>query len=371
MINPKVLAFYLPQYRPVEENNKWFGEGFTEWTSVAKSTPLFRNHYQPKVPADLGFYDLRIPEVREKQAELAKEAGICAFCYYHYWFGNKSTILEKTLEEVVNCGTPDLPFCLCWANESWYKKCWHSDTGYLSQELLLDQQYPGEKDDEEHFYALLKIFQDSRYYRIKGKLAFVVYNLDDFKKGNVKAFKAKWQQLAKENGLPGFHFISYTVTEDDAVDPKHSSFDATILSLFKSPVLGKQYSTVRRRINSVKGLISSKLGKALVKFDYSKVRHMFVSNMYRQNNIYPVLIPNWDNSPRRGSGGLIYYNSTPEEFKKHIRDVFELIKDKPAEDQIVFLKSWNEWGEGNYMEPDLKYGKGYINALREVIEEYD
>lgn len=370
-MKPKVIAFFLPQYRPVVENDEWFGKGFTEWTSVAKSVPLFKGHLQPKVPSDLGFYDLRLPEIRMQQAELAKEAGISAFCYYHYWFGNNKTILEKTLEEIVESGSPDFPFCLCWANESWYKKCWHSDTGYLSQELLLEQQYPGEKDDEEHFYALLKTFKDPRYYRIKGKLAFVVYNLDDFRKGNVEAFKHKWQQLAKENGLPGFYFISYTVTENDVRNTRHSTFDATILSLFKSPVIGKQYSSFRRRINSVKGLISSKIGMSLVKFDYAKIRHMFVSEICKKNNIYPVLIPNWDNSPRRGSGGLIYYNSTPEEFEKHVYDVMELIKDKPEEDQIIFLKSWNEWGEGNYMEPDLVYGKGYIKALKKVIKLFE
>ena len=141
-----ILAFYLPQYRPVEENDKWFGKGFTEWTSVAKAKPLFRNHYQPKVPADLGFYDLRIPEVREQQVELAKEAGVTAFCYYHYWFGNNQTILEETLQEIVTSGSPDFPFCLCWANESWYRKCWHSDTNYLSQEIIFEQKYPGEQD---------------------------------------------------------------------------------------------------------------------------------------------------------------------------------------------------------------------------------
>lgn len=369
MSSPKVLAFYLPQYRPIEENDKWFGKGFTEWTSVAKTTPLFKGHYQPTVPADLGFYDLRIPEVRKAQAELAKEAGISAFCYYHYWFGNKQTILEETLEEVVDCGEPDLPFCLCWANESWYKKCWHSDTGYLSQEIIFDQQYYGDKDDEEHFNSLLKIFKDPRYYKIDGRLVFVVYNLDDFKKGNVERFKENWQRLAKENGLPGFYFISYSTSEKDVVDQRHSTFDATILSLFKSPVNGKKETFLQRRFNSIRGLISSITKKPLLKFDYAKVFHMFSSGLHKENRILPVLVPNWDNSPRRGSGGMIFYNSTPELFKAHAKEVLDLIKDKPEKNQVVFLKSWNEWGEGNYMEPDLKFGHGYINALREAIEE--
>lgn len=365
----EILAFYLPQYRPVTENDKWFGKGFTEWTSVAKAKPLFKGHYQPTIPSDLGFYDLRISEVREQQALLAKEAGVTAFCYYHYWFGNKQTILEKTLEEVVECGEPDFPFCLCWANESWYKKCWHSETGNLSQELLLNQTYPGSKDDEEHFYYLLNVFKDSRYKKIDGRLVFVIYNLEDFKKGNVEAFMNNWQKLASENGLPGFYFISYSTTEKDVKTSIHKTFDATILSLFKSPVIGQKGSFFHRSINSIKGIISSLLKLPLLRFDYEKIYHKFSSPLFKENNILPVLVPNWDNSPRRGAGGMIFYNSTPALFKKHAKQVFSLIKSKPENKKIVFLKSWNEWGEGNYMEPDLKFGMGYINALREAIEE--
>lgn len=368
-MQPKVIAFYLPQYYPVKENNEWFGEGFTEWTNVAKTLPLFKGHYQPKVPADLGFYDLRLPDVKQRQADLAKEAGISAFCYYHYWFGNSKTILEQPLKDVVATDAPDFPFCLCWANESWFKKLWHSDISYLSQELLLDQTYGGEKDYEEHFYFLLDAFKDRRYYKIKGKLVFVVYNHDNFP--DVENFKACWDKLANKEGLPGFFWLSYTVDSNDVNSELYSNYDAMILSLFKSPLVGKKSNYLQRRINSVKSHFSRLTGKPMLAFDYSKCYDAFSSEQFSDNKVYPVLIPNWDNSPRRGSGGLIYYNSTPEEFKKHIRDVFELIKDKPAEDQIVFLKSWNEWGEGNYMEPDLKYGKGYINALREVIEEYD
>ncbi len=367
MSKSKIIALYLPQYRPVEENDRWFGKGFTEWTSVAKTKPLFKGHIQPRVPTDLGFYDLRIPEVREEQVALAKEAGISAFCYYHYWFGNKQTILEKTLQEVVASGSPDFPFCLCWANESWYKKCWHSDTGYLSQELLFDQQYPGQQDYDEHFYFLLNTFKDKRYYKIDGRLVFVVYNLNDFKKGNVEEFKARWQQLAKENGLPEFYFISFATTELEVEQDDHKSFDATILSLLRNPVVGNDTSFIRRRLVSFRGLFSKWFNRPMLRFDYGKVYHKFSSPLFTNPRVYPVMIPNWDNSPRRGAGGTIFYNSTPENFKKHAIEILELIKNKKPEDQIVFLKSWNEWGEGNYMEPDLEYGHGYIDALREAI----
>lgn len=368
MSKPKVIALYLPQYRPVVENDKWFGKGFTEWTSVAKSKPLFKGHLQPRVPADLGFYDLRLSEVREQQVELAKVAGVAAFCYYHYWFGNKQTILEKTLQEVVAERTPDFPFCLCWANESWYKKCWHSDTGYLSQELLFDQQYPGQQDYDDHFYFLLDVFKDKRYYKIDGRLVFVVYNLVDFKKGNVEEFKARWQILAKENGLPGFYFVSFANTESEIELPEHKHFDATILCLLKKPVIGDNQSFLSRRFVSLKGLFSKWFNKPMITFDYSKVYHDFSSITFKNTRVYPVLLPNWDNSPRRGAGGTIFYNSTPGFFKKHCQEVFNLVCEKEEKDNIVFLKSWNEWGEGNYMEPDLEYGHGYIDALREAID---
>lgn len=371
MSKAKVIAFYLPQYRPVEENNKWFGKGFTEWTSVAKAKPLFKNHYQPKVPADLGFYDLRLADVKEQQVELAKEAGVSAFCYYHYWFGNKKTILEETLQEVVASGKPDFPFCLCWANESWYRKCWHSDTKYLSKEIIFEQEYPGEQDYDDHFYFLLDTFKDPRYYKVNGKLVFVIYNLDDFQKGDVHAFMKRWQDLAKENGLPGFFFISYSTDEKDVVSDKHEGFDARILSLFKSPSTGKSKSFVYSKYHSFLSFVSSVLGRSINAMDYGRVYHMFSSNLFSAENIYPVLVPNWDNTPRRGAGGMVFYNSTPENFRKHIDEVFRLIKEKPSETNLVFLKSWNEWGEGNYMEPDLLYGHGYIDELRNAIEEFN
>ena len=173
--NPQVIAFYLPQYHPIKENNEWFGPGFTEWTLVAKSKPLFKGHVQPKIPADLGFYDLRLSEVREEQAHLAKEASISAFCYYHYWFGNGKVLLEGPLNSIIKEGKPDFPFCLCWANHSWYKKQWNPQTSLLDESLLMEQTYPGDEDIVNHFNYLLPAFKDHRYYQIKGKLAFVIY----------------------------------------------------------------------------------------------------------------------------------------------------------------------------------------------------
>ena len=170
-----VIAFYLPQYHPVPENDEWWGKGFTEWTNVAKAKPMFYGHYQPIIPADLRFYDLRLPEVREEQARLAKEAGIDAFCYWHYWFGNGKQLLERPFNEVVASGKPDFPFCLAWANHSWMKKNWNNAISRFCQDLLIEQEYPGIEDIKAHFYAILPALKDPRYYRIDGKLAFLIY----------------------------------------------------------------------------------------------------------------------------------------------------------------------------------------------------
>ena len=171
----KVIAFYLPQYHPTPHNNEWWGEGFTEWTNVAKAPKLFWGHYQPKVPADLGFYDLRIPEVREKQAELAKYAGVDGFCYYHYWFGNGRVELETPFNEVLKTGKPDFPFCLCWANETWSRKFWNKDGNVAQSTTLAEQTYPGMDDIISHFMNVLPAFKDPRYIKQDGMPVFMIY----------------------------------------------------------------------------------------------------------------------------------------------------------------------------------------------------
>ena len=366
--NPQVIAFYLPQYHPIPENDEWYGKGFTEWTNVGKAKPQFKGHYQPRVPADLGYYDLRLPQVRQAQADLAKEAGITAFCYYHYWFGNGKQLLEMPFNEVVRLGEPDFPFCLAWANHTWYRKMWDSEKNILSKEVLVKQEYPGEKDIEQHFYSLLEAFKDKRYYKIHDKLVFVLYKAENIP--NVDFFKEKWQQLAKENHLPAFFFVSYSDDIYRLQNDTHKNCDASILSL-KTDTGSKGSSTKMRKYYRVLMMLVARfLQKPMQVFEYVDVLPKLVNPLFSEKRIYPVLIPNWDYTPRRGAGGLIFHNAAPSLFKKHVLQVFNLIKNKPEDDQIVFLKSWNEWGEGNYMEPDLKYGKGYIKALREAIDEF-
>ena len=207
-MKPRIIALYLPQFHPIPENDKWWGAGFTEWTNVAKAKPLFRGHLQPRIPADLGFYDLRLPEVRELQASLAKESGIEGFCYYHYWFGRGRQLLERPFNEVVACGRPDFPFCLCWANHTWSNKTWERKSAIQKDSVLIEQQYPGVEDDIAHFNSLLAAFKDRRYMTVDGKLLFVLYNPYDMP--HVERFMETWRKLARENGLPGFHFVGMT-----------------------------------------------------------------------------------------------------------------------------------------------------------------
>lgn len=367
MNKPKIIAFYLPQFHPVKENNEWFGEGFTEWTNVAKSRPLFKGHDQPRVPRDLGFYDLRLPEVRARQADLAKEAGIDAFCYYHYWFGDSRVLLEKPLQEVVRLGEPNFPFCICWANHSWYKKNWNPDTKRIDQAMLMEQRYPGDKDIINHFNFLLPVFKDKRYLKIEEKLLFSIYDINGMP--DFPRFKEIWNKLAKENGLPEFYFLSYTSKLNELDTPNMKATEGTILSLVTNIEFKQNYS----KVNILKDILRAKLSEITKRpqlvFEYKEAMDYLLDKICYQDNVIPVIVPNWDYTPRRGAGGLILKNARPELFKEHAKQALTMVIGKPIGKQIVFVKSWNEWGEGNYMEPDLVYGKGYINALREAIDE--
>lgn len=365
MNNPRVIAFYLPQYYPVKENDEWFGEGFTEWTNVAKAKPLFKGHNQPRIPRDLGFYDLRVPEVREKQAELAREAGIDAFCYYHYWFGNGRVMLERPLQEVVRLGEPDFPFCVCWANHSWYKKNWNPDVKRIDQALLIEQSYPGDDDIVQHFNYLLPAFKDKRYYRIDGRLLFVIYNILEIP--DFHSFKTKWNALAEENNLPEFFFLSYTSRIEDLKREEMMDTEGTILSLVTNIEFKQNYSKVNRLRDLIRSRISEWTSRPQMVYDYKEAMKYLLDPVCKNERVIPVIVPNWDYTPRRGAGGLIIKDANPDLFAEHVQQALDLIKQKPQEKQILFLKSWNEWGEGNYMEPDLTFGKGYINVLHRVL----
>lgn len=331
---------------------------------MAKARKLYRRHYQPRIPADLGFYDLRLPDVREKQAELAKRAGVTAFCYYHYWFGNGKQELERPFNEVVSSGAPDFPFCLCWANTSWEYKQWNKD-GSSKNRVLCEMTYPGAIDHEKHFFSLLQAFRDNRYLKYKGKLVFLIYQPLLFK--DCKAFISQWNALARENGLNGFHFIGQARNIQD-----RSTIDEILNLGFNAVNILRLdnflYSTNNIFKKTVNYALHNILNRPYIN-DYAKILDRFIGEEDKMENVYPSIVPNWDHTPRSGRGGYLYENCEPELFERHCRMVIDEVKDKSEDDRIIFLKSWNEWGEGNYMEPDLRYGLGYIDALRRALTE--
>jgi Glycosyltransferase WbsX len=355
----RVLAVYLPQFHPIPENDAWWGKGFTEWTNVGKAKPLFKGHYQPRVPSELGYYDLRLPEVRQAQADLAKEHGVEGFCYWHYWFGNGKRLLERPFNEVLTSGKPDFPFCLGWANHSWANKQFDKNG---NDTLLIEQIYGGIEDYTAHFNALLPAFKDKRYVRVDDKPFFMIYAPFDIP--NVTEFMALWQKLAQENGLKGIHFVGNTHKIEDINLLKSKGYDAvTLVRMFH--VFKQEFSLLSRAYVKIMRLVF-KSGRIL---DYDLCSKYFTGKEDSLNHCYPSIFPNWDHSPRSGRSGHILHNSNPTSFKKHVKDVLNSVKDKPVEQQIVIIRSWNEWAEGNYMEPDLKWGRQYLVALKEAIEE--
>lgn len=355
----KLIAFYLPQYHPTPRNDEWWGKGFTEWTNVGKAKPLYPGHYQPHVPADLGYYDLRLPEVREAQAQMAKEYGVYGFCYYHYWFEDGFEELERPFYEVVESGKPDFPFCLCWANESWYSKFWNIDGSVGGKKLLAEQKYLGREDNEKHFYKLLKAFKDPRYIKYEGKLLFIIYKILEFQ--GLQEFMNQWNELAEMNGLPGFYFMAYTYNCDtDFEKIKSLGINKTITChLFDLRMKQNLYDVIWDRI------FRRLLGYPVL-VNYEKYNKYLVTEYEKSEDVIPCILPNWDHSPRGGKGSLVFTHTTPNSFENHVKDVVSLLNAKDGE-QLCFLKSWNEWGEGNYVEPDLKYGYGFLNVIKKYF----
>lgn len=386
MNKARIIALYLPQFHPIPENDKWWGPGFTEWTNVAKAKPLFRGHHQPRIPADLGFYDLRLAEIREQQAMLAREAGIEGFCYYHYWFGGGRQLLERPFNEVVASGKPDFPFCICWANHTWSNKTWNRKSAMQQDSVLMEQTYPGTEDDIAHFNSLLPAFRDPRYMTVDGKLIFVIY--DPLKFINIERFIETWRKLAEKNGLPGFHFVGMTpstLTLRVAADGSRQRVMPNLKSsakIFKD-VLDLGFDSVnsfgKRRGEMLYEGKWKNLAKTIlrhvglptgsIRYDYERTVCNYFAPEDSWENVYPTILPQWDRTPRVSSWDGVYVNATPEKFEKHIRQALELIKDKAPEHRILFLKSWNEWGEGNYVEPDLQWGHGFLDAIHRAVVE--
>lgn len=372
----KFLAYYLPQYHPIHENNEFWGKGFTEWTNVTKAKPLFKGHYQPRFPLDLGYYDLRLPEVRQQQAEIAKEYGVDGFCYYHYWFGNGKLVLERPLKEVIESKQPDFPFCICWANETW-KGIWF---GNKKKEILIQQEYPGEQDYIDHFNYLLDAFKDERYIRVEGKCLFNVYLPAEIP--DLSLFVSTFRKCAIDSGIGDLYLVANRCPEN--WDARTFGFDGVVGSEFSSLryVTGNRHETrtLRARLfNRVKRLLVGnkqidlnfeERQKPLI-VDYKEACKHLLPNKKYPWNYFPCVIQDWDNTARAGTKSLVFHNSTPELWQKHLEAACDYVLDYKPEEQIIFIKSWNEWAEGNYLEPDSKWGYSYLKVLQGVKKHFN
>jgi lipopolysaccharide biosynthesis protein len=350
----RLIAYYLPQFHPIPENDEWWGRGFTEWTNTAKAKPLFRGHYQPHIPADLGFYDLRLPETRAAQAELARAYGIEAFCYYHYWFGGRR-LLERPFNEVLASGEPDFPFCLCWANETW-TGVWHGNP----KQTLVEQTYPGLDDHRRHFDFLLQAFTDKRYVRVDGRPVFLVYRPTDLP--DSRKTTDFWRELAARAGLRGLFLVG--MHREASWDPKPHGFDAVVAT--RLPYMRRRWVSWEEPVAKIRSKILSMRGIPTI-HDYASVMNSLIADPVPGIESFPAVINNWDNTPRSGANGIVLHGATPALFRQLVRRAFEQMRDVPREHRLVFLKSWNEWAEGNHLEPDLRDGHGYLEVLRDEL----
>lgn len=354
--NKRVIAIHLPQFYPFPENDKWWGKGFTEWTNVTKAKPRFKGHYQPHLPTDLGFYDLRLKECRLAQQNLARDYGIDGFCYYHYWF-NGHLLMEKPVEAHLNDPEETFPFMLCWANENWSRN-W---SGHRN-ETLIEQHYSKE-DDRAHFQYLLPFFKDPRYIKIDGKPVFAIYRIG--KVDDIDALISNFREFAKEEGID-----LYICKVQDDINNLPSGMDAAIefppfnlkemyhwnINIIASIAHRFFHTTMGNKIISYKRYVETLCSRPLF-------------NEYKQ---FPALMPSWDNACRRvGQPFMMMKGSTPELFEKWADNVFGKFEPYSDEENLIFINAWNEWAEGNHMEPDRKFGLGYLNALKRVVDKYN
>jgi lipopolysaccharide biosynthesis protein len=365
----KALCFYLPQYHPIPENDSWWGKGFTEWTNVARAAPLFRGHTQPHIPADLGFYDLRLPEARAAQAELAAEYGLGGFCYYHYWF-NGRMLLERPFNEVLSSGEPDFPFCLCWANGNWTRR-WDG----RERDVLMAQDYAGYIPGE-HYRWLSAAFADPRYVTVHARPLFLVYDAASIPQ--LERVVEAWRLNAVQEGMPDPYLCGVlspgnTMTYDSFWK---AGFDAVT----------EFYPTGRRPLEGAFDSAAGRAGVALLRRIRARLRQEGIEpggptiHNYRAlvasaigsyesapGKLFPCVMPGWDNSPRRGRGATIIQNDDPDLYGEWLRKAADRLGDHDPEEQIVFINAWNEWGEGCHLEPDLRHGRRFLEATRAAL----
>jgi 2-polyprenyl-3-methyl-5-hydroxy-6-metoxy-1,4-benzoquinol methylase len=354
--DPKLIAFYLPQFHSIPENDQWWGEGFTEWTNVKRGEPNFNGHYQPRLPADLGFYDLQDHEVMDRQAAIARLYGIHGFCFYYYWFGGRR-LLEKPLETMLARGKPDIPFCLCWANENWTRR-WDG----LDQEILMAQNYESGWV-EQFFWDILPYFKDDRYIRVDGKPMLVLYRMATIPDpGNAIQ---TWKQMARSVGLGGLHVVGVQYVDMEPDTPVKLGTDATVEFPPHLPFVERE--RILLDPSTLPGIRSDFSGSVE---DYFTVMQQFMARPTVDVPWYRGLMPSWDNTARRGPRGHMCINAFPQLYEFWLQYLVDFSRCAPNGQSLMFVNAWNEWGEGAYLEPDNKFGWQYLEATSRALRGY-
>ena len=342
----KLIAFYLPQFHPIKENDEFWGTGFTEWTNVVRAKPNYEGHYQPEVPADLGYYDLRVPEVLERQAELAQQYGIYGFCFYYYWFAGRR-LLERPLETMLASGKPNFPFCICWANENWTRS-W--DGG--AADILIEQDYSA--DFCERFIRdVIPVMRDGRYIRVDGAPMLLVYRINLIP--NPRAVAKRWREICAEEGIGAIHLCA--VQSFGIEDPRQYGFDAAV----EFPPHAKRTLIDPRSFPG----ISPDFGGCLE--DYRALIRNQLALPPPRYPLYRGAMPAWDNTARRGNWARIFVHATPELYGQWLAELVKQSSERQAPERIVFINAWNEWAEGAYLEPDQKLGHARLEATRDAL----
>lgn len=355
----KAIAIYLPQFHEVEENNQWWGKGFTDWVAVKKARPLFEHHREPRVPLNENYYDLSEHDTMEWQARLAKKYRVSGFCFYHYWFKDGRRILEKPAENLLRWTDIDMPFCFSWANQTW-ARTWTNiqnsnswvgssyDESTVGDGILLKQSYGGKKEWKEHFEYLLPFFKDSRYIRHQGKPVFLIYKPEYmYCLDNMMEY---WKELAVDNGLKGLCIIAVRSN-----CKKWSQVDYWLMQEF-------DYSFMPRNREYRNGVWAIKYEDAwenILKRAYSEA----------DERAFLGAFTDCDDTPRRGNRGVSVYDASPEVFEKYFRKIVNFSIEKRKE--FIFINAWNEWGEGAYLEPDNHFQYGYLEAIKRIMDEAD
>lgn len=350
----KPIAFYLPQFHSIPENDEWWGKGFTEWDNVKRSRPLFRGHNQPEKPLNHDYYCLLDKEVQIKQAKLAKEFGIYGFCYYHYWFEGK-LLLEKPSEQMLMNQDIDVNFCFCWANESW-ARTWDGK----EKKILIKQNYQENKEGwEVHFQYLLPFFKDKRYIKVNNKPLFLLYKPHLIKNGD--ALRECWNLLAKENGFSGIYWGMQHDSAFQHID-EMAPFDIAVefepyYTVNQMPNHGKQ-SFLQRAVKKIRRMPTI--------YNYDEIWKLIINRQPNQQCAAPGAFTSWDNTPRRGRKALIFWKAAPEKFEKYLTEKIIAVQNS-YNSEFIFINAWNEWAEGAHLEASESDGYGYLEALKKAL----